>query len=294
MNVKHSKELFKKNIKSVELGVHNYCNRTCNFCPLSLESVNRRSKKNTIYMTDKIFKGIINQLAEIDFDGRIDFSRYHEPLSHKDFILEKIRYTKTKLPKCTISINTNSDYINKEFHKQLIEAGVDSFALQAYLKNGVKKFNEDEAFDRINHICDKLEAPRIDKEKWKNKEWIVHALPPEFKAKVHARNYWLNGQNRAGTVLDTKYVRTEPCTSMNTGVFIEYDGSMAICCDMLTPELHNKWAVGNLRKQPNIFLNYTSKFYTEFRKRINRAEWYPNSPCVKCKRDVRGKTGLNL
>jgi len=69
---------------------------------------------------------------------------------------------------------------------------------------------------------------------------------------------------------------------------------MAICCDMLTPELHNKWAVGNLRKQPNIFLNYTSKFYTDFRKRINEARWYPNSPCIKCKRDVRGKQGKNL
>ena len=61
INLDKSKELFKKNIKSVELGVHNYCNRTCDFCPLSLESVNRRVMKNTIFMSDKIFEGIITQ-----------------------------------------------------------------------------------------------------------------------------------------------------------------------------------------------------------------------------------------
>jgi hypothetical protein len=57
---------------------------------------------------------------------------------------------------------------------------------------------------------------------------------------------------------------------------------------MLTPELHSKWEVGNLEKQPSLFLNYTSRYYTKFRERITKAEWYPNSPCIKCKRDVRG------
>ena len=40
--------------------------------------------------------------------------------------------------------------------------------------------------------------------------------------------------------------------------------------------------------QSSLFLNYTSKFYTAFRDRITKAQWYPNSPCIKCKRDVRG------
>ena len=44
---------------------------------------------------------------------------------------------------------------------------------------------------------------------------------------------------------------------------------------------------GNLEKEPDLFLNYTSKFYTAFRDRITKAQWYPNSPCIKCKRDVR-------
>tara|TARA_B100001063_G_scaffold29259_1_gene22422 strand:- start:214 stop:1092 length:879 start_codon:yes stop_codon:yes gene_type:complete len=288
MNNKESAQLFKKNITSVEIGTHNYCNRTCTFCPLSLDSVNRRDMRNTIFMKDEVYENIMKQLASIDFNGRLDFSRYHEPTSHKKYIIEKIKIARSYLPNADISLNTNSDYMNKEYHQQLLEAGVSNFAFQAYMKNGATAFDEDEVFKRINKICDKLGAPRIEKEGQQNKEWIIHKLPDRFKGKIHARNYWNNGVNRAGTVLDTNYTRTQPCTSMNKGVYIDYNGSMTACCDMLTPELHTKWEVGNLEKETDLFANYTSKFYTAFRDRITKAEWYPNSPCIKCKRDVRG------
>ena len=40
--------------------------------------------------------------------------------------------------------------------------------------------------------------------------------------------------NRAGTVLDFNYKRTgEKMYGMDKGVYIEYDGSMTACCDML-------------------------------------------------------------
>ena len=42
-----------------------------------------------------------------------------------------------------------------------------------------------------------------------------------------------NGVNETSTVLDKDYVRTKPCFSMNKGVFIDYNGGMTICCDML-------------------------------------------------------------
>ena len=81
MNITKAQQLFKDNIKSVEIGTHNYCNRTCNFCPLSRDDVNRKEKKNTQFMDKFMFQQLMKNLSEIDFDGRIDFSRYHEPLS---------------------------------------------------------------------------------------------------------------------------------------------------------------------------------------------------------------------
>ena len=284
-----SKKLFKEKIYSVEIGIHSYCNRTCTFCPLSREDVNRRDKKNTVYMTDEMYVSIMKQLSEIDFDGRIDFTRYHEPLADKEAILYRIRIAKKYIPKAKLNVNTNSDYLNKEYLQELLDAGIDNIAMQAYLRNGATVYDENEVFERINQICDRIGAERINPDEHKDKDWIIYRLP-QFKGSIHARNYWKNGTNRAGSVpIDLGYRRTQPCTSMNKGVFIEYDGSMTICCDMITPEVHKKWAVGNLSKQPNLFLNYTSDYYTEWRTRINKADWFKGSPCLVCKRDVRGK-----
>ena len=287
MKNKEAQKLFKDNIKSIEIGTHNYCNRTCNFCPLSRDDVNRKEKKNTQFMDRVLFQNILEQLAEIDFDGRIDFSRYHEPLSHKKDILDRCRLVNYYIPNAKISINTNADYLDRQYIDELIECYVDNIAIQAYLKNGVVEYDEQGVFKRINQICKKINVPEINPDDYKDKDWIRYRLP-EIKSTIHARNYWKNGMNRAGTVLDFNYKRTEPCTSMDKGVYIEYDGSMTACCDMLAPELHREWIVGDLKKESNIFLNYASEKYQGFKKRINNADWIENSPCIKCKRDIRG------
>ena len=99
MTNKEAAEIFKKNINSVEIGTHNYCNRTCTFCPLSLDSVNRRNFKNTIFMKDEMYESIMKQLASIDFDGRLDFSKY-EPTSHK------IYHRKIKIARSYLQMQT--------------------------------------------------------------------------------------------------------------------------------------------------------------------------------------------
>jgi len=280
-------KLFKDNISSIEIGTHNYCNRTCNFCPLSRDDVNRKDKSKTQFMDKIMFQNLMEDLQKIDFDGRIDISRYHEPLSHKENILERCRTINYYIPNAKISINTNADYIDRDYIEELLNSYVDHIAIQAYLKNGVEEYDEMGVFKRINQICKKIKVKNINPDDYKNKDWIRYRLP-EIKSTIHARNYWKNGMNRAGTVLDFNYKRTEPCTSMDKGVYIEYNGSMTACCDMIAPELHNEWTVGNLKEEPDLFKNYASQKYQDFKKRINNADWIENSPCIKCKRDIRG------
>ena len=287
MNITESQKLFKDNITSIEIGTHSYCNRTCNFCPLSRDDVNRKDKNKTIFMKPTMFQNILEQLREIDFDGRIDFSRYHEPLAYKDDILGKCRLVNYYIPNAKISINTNADFLDRNYIDELIECYVDNIAIQAYLKNGVIEYDETGVFKRINQICKKIQVPEINPDNYKNKDWIKYKLP-QIKSTIHARNYWKNGMNRAGTVLDLDYKRTESCSSMDKGVYIEYDGSMTACCDMLAPELHKEWTIGNLEKETDLFKNYASEKYQGFKKRINNADWIENSPCIKCKRDIRG------
>ena len=42
-------QLFKDNITSIEIGTHNYCNRTVIFTTLSRDDVNRKEKEYTVY-----------------------------------------------------------------------------------------------------------------------------------------------------------------------------------------------------------------------------------------------------
>ena len=167
-----SRKLFKDNITSIEIGTHNYCNRTCNFCPLSRDDVNRRDKKKTKFMDKMMFQNILEQLAEIDFDGRIDFSRYHEPLSHKEDILEKCRMVNYFIPNAKISINTNADYLDRQYIDELLECYVDHIAIQAYLKNGVVEYDELGVFKRINQICKKINVPEINPDDYKGHKII--------------------------------------------------------------------------------------------------------------------------
>ena len=55
----YKQKLFKNNITSIEIGTHNYCNRTCNFCPLSRDDVNRKEKNNTQFMDKILFQNIL-------------------------------------------------------------------------------------------------------------------------------------------------------------------------------------------------------------------------------------------
>ena len=288
MNISEAKHLFKKMIQTVEIGLHSYCNRTCDFCPLSRDDVNRNSRDNVKYMNDEIFKIILNDLNAVEFDGRIDISRYHEPLYNKKFILDKIKEMSVRVPKALISINSNADYISQAYIEDLINHNVGHINLMAYMNNGATDYDANSVFKRINQICKKINVKEINPEEHQNKDWIRYRLP-EIKSTIHARNYWNNGVNRAGSILDKNYIRKDPCTSFNHGIFIDYDGTMTICCDMLAPELHNKWLVGDLNIEKSLFLNYGSDYYQEFLTRINSGNFFKGSPCESCRRKDRGK-----
>ena len=80
----------------------------------------------------------------------------------------------------------------------------------------------------------KDKSTEINPDDYKDKDWIRYQLP-QIKSTIHARNYWKNGMNRAGTVLDFNYKKNSTLYEYDKGVYIEYDGSMTACCDMLHP-----------------------------------------------------------
>jgi radical SAM protein with 4Fe4S-binding SPASM domain len=98
-----------EDVKIIELEIHSYCNRRCPFCANSY--IDRHSGK--IKMPERIFKKIIDELAELKYNGVISFSRYNEPFADRELLKRRIRYIRKKLPNVIIVSNTNGDFDTK-------------------------------------------------------------------------------------------------------------------------------------------------------------------------------------
>jgi cyclic pyranopterin phosphate synthase len=72
--IKYSDAYF---FRSVAIEISTFCNRTCYYCPNSIEET------PVDFMTEKTFNKIIAQLKEINYSGVILYHFYNEPLLDK-------------------------------------------------------------------------------------------------------------------------------------------------------------------------------------------------------------------
>jgi cyclic pyranopterin phosphate synthase len=106
----------------VEMEVCSRCNRSCSYCPVSL---NPRPPVPA-RMSDEIFYSTIAQLAKIPFSGRISYHLYNEPLLRKD-LPRLVGIVDSQLPDALQVLNTNGDLLDEERYSKLREAGIDYF-----------------------------------------------------------------------------------------------------------------------------------------------------------------------
>ena len=90
---------------SVEISINGACNRRCFFCP----RVDEEGYPNILNSLDmKLFDELINDLVLINYQGRVAFSGFCEPLLSKN-LDQYILKIKTKLTKTVIEVVTNGD-----------------------------------------------------------------------------------------------------------------------------------------------------------------------------------------
>jgi len=70
---------FKNVFKVIEFETTSYCNRKCDYCPnVDFE---RFGDDDSFFMKENVFKTLIDQLVELNFDGLISPHLYGEPMS---------------------------------------------------------------------------------------------------------------------------------------------------------------------------------------------------------------------
>jgi len=85
-------------------------------------------------MPTALFHKIIDELSEIEYNGKVSPVFYGEPLLDRR-IGDLMRYVRKKLPEANILIYTNGDFLTYRKYSELVKAGVDEFLVTQHGEN---------------------------------------------------------------------------------------------------------------------------------------------------------------
>jgi radical SAM protein with 4Fe4S-binding SPASM domain len=201
-------------------------------------------------MPVEIFQKILDDLAEINFRGVIAPNLYGEPLLDKR-LLYLVKLARKKLPKSTIRIYTNGDYLIVGTYKELVNAGVSEFVVTQHgptMSTAIK-----ELFTYLNEP-DIKRVPILYQ--------IFDETTPLF--------------NRGGLVKPKKILYEPICAEYYNYLSVDYDGNVILCCN----DYHSSIKLGNVREE-NLFDIWWSEDYRKLRQNL-REKIYSNLICKRC------------
>ena len=165
----------------VELNIISACTRACAFCPISDKDFYRKNNMKG-KLESSVYKKILADLKAIDYQGKIIFSGFSEPLLHRN-LDELVAETKTALPMSVLEIITNGDLLSRLKLENLIHAGLDRISVSLY--DGVHQF------EHFNKMKDELGLS--------NSQMLLR------RRYYDGRDYGLIVSNRGGLVDSNRY-----------------------------------------------------------------------------------------
>lgn len=233
---------------AIEIEINHGCNKTCSYCPVStLERVEKG------HMSLEIYEEIISQLKELNYEGRISYDFYNEPMLSPN--LEKyVQMAKSALPKTNIELYSNGTLLSLERFQRLNAAGIDKFIITKHEGVGAYVFED-----------------------------TITKLSPKERSKVQYRSFTdLRLTNRGGVLPHIPHEREAvnlPCMIPSMMLTITVNGNVVPCFE----DFYQKNQMGNImeKKLKDIWL---SEKYLSFRKKLflgKRAEF---EACKSCSR----------
>tara|TARA_R110001583_G_scaffold55762_5_gene168906 strand:+ start:494 stop:1363 length:870 start_codon:yes stop_codon:yes gene_type:complete len=277
-----NKEIFKKNLKLIEIEIFSFCNRKCWFCPNSF--IDRHSENKI--MPEEVYLDLINQLAEIKYSGELAYNRYNEPLSQKDLFLKRVRQARAALPNAILRTNTNGDYVTREYIEELCDVGFDRLFIQQYLSNN-EKYNHEKMRARCEKKIKKLGLSAIvltDISDYKLEYDISHR---DMTIHIRSRNFDLDGSSRGDTIdLANDYVRTQKCLQVTNNMYIDYNGSVMVCCALRSDVPDHASGIMGQIKNKRLWDIYADKNYKPWRDH-HKYDGPKEGVCKTCKDSVQ-------
>jgi 2-deoxy-scyllo-inosamine dehydrogenase (SAM-dependent)/8-amino-3,8-dideoxy-alpha-D-manno-octulosonate transaminase len=216
--------------RSLAIEVTTRCNRTCYYCPQSVDRLKPRRIESKLYLR------ILERIQEIRWNGPLDFHFYNEPLLEKD-LESLVKIARTVCPKAIPRIFSNGDLLTEERMGSLIGAGVVNFNIARHPPY------QEEWDRRIEHLA--TQYPQY-------LQWTCIEETPL--------------SNRTGLVKPQQVQNLEAgCFAPSVNLHIDIEGQyLYCCCDYLREHL-----LGNVREN-SIVEAWNNPFYKKVRLEVNK------------------------
>lgn len=275
-----------KNIRCVEIEIHGFCNRKCQWCPNTLF---KRDKY--IEMDEKIYLSILYELKANDYNGVISYSRYNEPMAYIQLLKERLIQAKAILPDIKLVTNTNGDFISEE---NLHGLRLDELTIMDYDCLGI-----DGCIQKLldAHVeISKLEYPYLYAKyddinilyfiDWPKNSLIVDRGGSLDMEKIKMK--WLNDRK----------MRIKPCFEPKYFVGIDYTGDVTPCCQIRSDnKAHKGYILGNVNHQSLTKILNSQKAIMFRNNAKSNIYDKPSHPCRYCQKEpgryTRNDPGIN-
>jgi MoaA/NifB/PqqE/SkfB family radical SAM enzyme len=272
-----AKVMFKASVNQVEIETFTYCNRTCWFCANA--RIDRRSQNR--YMDEALYLRVMKDLADIDYDKVITYSRYNEPLADR-IILTRLRQARQLLPKACLSTHTNGDYLNRKYLDELREAGLNRLRVQVYPGNS-EPFDDLKILKLMERRLQNLGLPYQLASAAQGIRYLALVNYEGMEVTFDARNFAAIGVDRAQTIkLPQEYERRSPCLIVFQHLYIDYNGTVVPCCNIRSDEpSHAPYLIDQLGENRSIYQAFANSPLVAWRRALLR--FGPKKkPCNSC------------
>jgi radical SAM protein with 4Fe4S-binding SPASM domain len=270
--------MFKRMVMRVELEVNTFCNRKCSFCPNSF--IDRFNKKEA--MSWDTYRLLLSDLKKVDYNQTFVFARYSEPLASPQ-LLEYIALARKELPKATLSILSNGDYLTPAYLESLSEAGLNRLSISLY--PDMVNWDTDKSRRMIETFSKKI---NLATSPFRDFPDSIHygAKYKNVEVAIKTTNVLTLGQDRANSLPELAppgFVRTSPCFMPIYTVNIDHDGKLLMCCNTRSdyPE-HKDYVFGELKEENDLFNVFFNSHFLKWRKILLSGDAKPD-PCHTCK-----------
>ena len=268
-------QIFKENVDNVNLETSSYCNRKCDYCPVS-----KYGRNSKLFINNKLFKNIITSLKKINYSGSFSLNLYNEPLADKNFGLY-IKYIRKNLPLSVIQTNSNGDFINIDALSKLEKYGLNKIKITLHMPRN-KKYCQDYLRQSLTKFAKRI-GFRLTK-KHINKIGLVFKINKLFVI-VQSPDWIKEGNNRGGSIDTIKVYknRISPCVKPFREFTIYHNGKVTPCCDIFNNNNYNEHVIDSIDMNDvnSIFKIYSNNNLSQWRKHV--FDWSSKEgPCATC------------